>query len=287
MNYEKMFSPIPPAGTDRFRNIIEFCEENRTEVLSHLSWIAAELANSWGFSATLQFIRDRSGDRIRVPLKGGGWARGLRTETLDRFVLSSDEFGFLVLPSAIGVMDSIRVTAIDIELKRGFSTRSIARRYVVTERGVRKRNAKYFRTSSKQLTQVRATDNPQMFSEIPEIESQDFVKIIKFCENNSQKIIEELSPGAALLVREKGFSGALAFIREHGGGDSAPTPGGVMEKIRRVAITRALHSGASQRSVYRDTGSSIKNLRTRWQSVKAHPLQPLQNPFNVDPIAEA
>lgn len=264
---DRLLSPIPCPGTETFRRIVAFCEENSVEVLSRLPWIAAEMVPDLGFAGVFELVRDLSGARVHVPRAGGGWGRGLSTDTLDKFALSSDSFMMIIFPSAKGVFEAVRGAAVDIELKRGLSIRGIARRYGVTERGVRKRNNKFFKPLSKDKSGTPAVDDPKIFSGIPDGSTNEFSEIVKFCDDNAEAIIKELPGAAAALARTGGFRFALETIRERGGVDNVPGSLSTMDAIRRVAAVVAIRSGRSKRASVRCLGIAGKTMDARTRLV--------------------
>lgn len=137
----ELFGALPPPGSPRFSLYVQFCEAQRPQVLAALPWAAAETAGNDGFDAMLEFISRWGGNRFYVPVafedfsaKAGA---SLGRVTHRRFLKETKPALLIDLPSAWGVFLALRRVAIRSALARGDEPRAVARRFGITERGLR------------------------------------------------------------------------------------------------------------------------------------------------------
>jgi hypothetical protein len=141
-----LFSGIAEEGTPAFEELCHFGDAYRGEALAALPWMAAEIAGNDGFAAMLRLVRAEGGARLYIPhdrtlfAERVGGAVGERTHR--RLLDQANATGAVEVPSSWGVFLALRRTAVAAALDLGENRRTIARRFGVTERALRKHSAR-------------------------------------------------------------------------------------------------------------------------------------------------
>ncbi len=154
-----LFECIPQEGTEKHSQLLEFCRQNHSHVLATMPFIAAEVAEFCGYYAFFELIREFGGSKINI---GGG-----PEKLLDRYglylsdqayekLMFHTECDWIDLPSAWGVFIALRRAAIMGEVKKTrlparkgpVLNRSLAQKYGVSERYVRKLSNAYHKKLS-------------------------------------------------------------------------------------------------------------------------------------------
>ena len=144
-----LFECIPPEGSEKHSQLLEFCRLNHSHVLATMPFIAAEVAEFCGYYAFFELIREFGGSKINI---GGGSEKLLEryglfmSDQVYEKLMYHTECDWIDLPSAWGVFIAIRRAAIMGEVKKApiptkkgpVLNRSLAQKYGVSERYVRK-----------------------------------------------------------------------------------------------------------------------------------------------------
>lgn len=138
----KLFTGILVDNTAYMSQLVNFCEQNRTRVLSCLPWLAAELAHNSGFSTMLEIIQKYGGRKLYIATRRDEFNKKLNIELTDseykRIVSNTDDRGFVDLPSLWGIYLAIRRAAIIEAVVDGHTNHEIISNFGITERGLRK-----------------------------------------------------------------------------------------------------------------------------------------------------
>ncbi len=146
---KNLFECIPPEGSEKHFQLLEFCKHNHSHVLATMPFIASEVAEFCGFYAFFELIREFGGSKINL---AGGPGKLLEryglflSEKSYEKLMFHTECDWIDLPSAWGVFIALRRAAIMGEVKKArvptvkgpVLNRTLAQKYGVSERYIRK-----------------------------------------------------------------------------------------------------------------------------------------------------
>lgn len=132
------FAGIPANSTLDHRDLVRFCDENRSQVLASLPWIAAEIAGLESFISMFEMQRFTGGRRLYLSNRHTVVERklgiSLREGTFSALRKGSQPTCIVDIPSSWGVFTAIRRAGIFIALGNCADHKDILKRFGVSRR---------------------------------------------------------------------------------------------------------------------------------------------------------
>ncbi len=130
------------SNCNYFTELVTFCNDHKYRVLSCLPNAAGVIASEQGFESMFTFIKKHGGKKVYIPVKKDKfnfkYKCSFEKKHFDYLYSFTDSRGFVDMPSVWGVYTSVRRAAILEDIFSGKSNNYIAKRFGVTDRGIRK-----------------------------------------------------------------------------------------------------------------------------------------------------
>lgn len=140
-DYPLLFSGLPAISSENERELVQFCERHKEQVLSTMPWAAAEIAGICGFESLFLLISHHGGRKIYIPKDASKFFKLYEIEIPQKYYTRlcryADSAGNIEMPSAWGVFVAIRRAAMQIAMHDQVSPKSLVKTFGVTMRSIR------------------------------------------------------------------------------------------------------------------------------------------------------
>lgn len=145
-DYSNIFSGLPEVNSNGERELIDFCNRHKENVLAAMPWVASEIADACGFESLFCLIRHYGGRKIYLPRLTDKfrekYAIAILPKHYDRLCKSAGATGNIDIPSAWGVFVSIRRAAMQTALQKQVPPTLLVQTFGVTMRSIRNLKSK-------------------------------------------------------------------------------------------------------------------------------------------------
>jgi hypothetical protein len=134
----RIFCGIPAPNSAGFNDVVTFCQQNSSQILSSGSFIFCEIAGNLGFDAALRVVYERGGTELYLSKRAfSQYGIDIDDKAIDKIKIVSGNGDRVVISSAFGLFQVLRGIAIRNALLY-LGANQVAQQFGVSSRCVRR-----------------------------------------------------------------------------------------------------------------------------------------------------